>query len=553
MKHCRCMLCAEPLPADIACPDYDCIVRAEKEVILATNYWQPSNSVNTISDSLRELSRRAGRRGKKQLPVKIMWDRGTLSQLVDNHAMVNQAGREALKLPPLSEIPNLHLEVINFHRPVMGTFHAKFLIVDRRVALLNSNNIQDRPNLEMMIHLEGPVVESFYDIFLYSWHHRLQPALPCLTTPQTWGASKEDYRFREENQYLNDIELVKASKAARKLLKQQYGDDEKLAALRKVGTREGQSTGASIISSGGRIQDFLGGMAQSSRMAQSRRGSFADNSDEDLLHPEAAHRRQQQDKKSGVHFADVVMRAVENRRKSFTGPRLGEMRAATTPSPSAPLATGDSDSGFSGHTNPRTPQHAASDPVRSADFATQGHDISARAGTDKHNPNAVDNLETRINPQQRYDTQLAAAETASYSGNPLKRKSQEEMPHTLPDFNFSNTSLGPGQPGSSTAELGLGRGSSASLPVEQHAEARTSAAHPAAATTATSVPAMATEAQPDKRPGLNDRTLSGASYKSASGSVSNGTPVPRRDTSRSTDERPLTGSSTKKGYKTGCE
>jgi phosphatidylserine/phosphatidylglycerophosphate/cardiolipin synthase-like enzyme len=30
----------------------------------------------------------------------------------------------------------------NFHRVLLGTFHAKFLIVDRKVALINSNNIQ---------------------------------------------------------------------------------------------------------------------------------------------------------------------------------------------------------------------------------------------------------------------------------------------------------------------------------------------------------------------------------------------------------------------------
>lgn len=32
----------------------------------------------------------------------------------------------------------------NFHRVLLGTFHAKFLIVDRKVALLNSNNIQGK-------------------------------------------------------------------------------------------------------------------------------------------------------------------------------------------------------------------------------------------------------------------------------------------------------------------------------------------------------------------------------------------------------------------------
>lgn len=37
------------------------------------------------------------------------------------------------------------------------------MIVDRKVTLVNSDNIQDRANMEMMVHLEGPIVDSLYD------------------------------------------------------------------------------------------------------------------------------------------------------------------------------------------------------------------------------------------------------------------------------------------------------------------------------------------------------------------------------------------------------
>ena len=50
------------------------------------------------------------------------------------------------------------------------SFHSKFLVVDGRVALISSNNIQDRVNLEMMTHLEGNIVKSFTDTALLSWH-----------------------------------------------------------------------------------------------------------------------------------------------------------------------------------------------------------------------------------------------------------------------------------------------------------------------------------------------------------------------------------------------
>lgn len=75
------------------------------------------------------------------------------------------------------------MEVQNYHQPMLGTFHSKYMVVDRKVACLNSNNIQDNANLEMMVHLEGPIVDSFYDMALVSWHNELKPPLPLLNHP----------------------------------------------------------------------------------------------------------------------------------------------------------------------------------------------------------------------------------------------------------------------------------------------------------------------------------------------------------------------------------
>ena len=65
-------------------------------------------------------------------------------------------------------MPNIDLAVVNFHRPPLGTFHSKFMVVDRQIATVSSNNIQDNDNLEMMTHLEGPIVDSeFFVCLLY--------------------------------------------------------------------------------------------------------------------------------------------------------------------------------------------------------------------------------------------------------------------------------------------------------------------------------------------------------------------------------------------------
>ncbi|KDQ54467.1 hypothetical protein JAAARDRAFT_38135 [Jaapia argillacea MUCL 33604] len=224
-----------------------CIVNAEKQVLLATNYLQPSESQKTIMEALKELSRRVEKRGQKEkVVVKLIYDRGELRQLFNNHVPVlpGTKGWKDVALPDLSEIPNLDIEVINFHRVLLGTFHAKFMIVDRKLCLLNSNNIQDRPNVEMMIHLEGPVVDSFIDTFFLSWSNALVPPPPSLISPSSVPSTIGKYTFASENSNILDIEFGKAAKAARAILKKQgEGDQQNLSALRKRMERRGTARG----------------------------------------------------------------------------------------------------------------------------------------------------------------------------------------------------------------------------------------------------------------------------------------------------------------------
>lgn len=160
------------------------IVRAEKEVILATNYWQNSVASKYITNAMKELSRRAGERGVR-IVMKLEYDRGSPKQLLDNHYMVSESEYldKAVGLPRPEEIKNIDLQVMNYHKPMLGTFHCKYMVVDRNVAILQSNNIQDNDNLEMMIHMEGPIVDSIYDMALISWHKKLDPPLPMINSP----------------------------------------------------------------------------------------------------------------------------------------------------------------------------------------------------------------------------------------------------------------------------------------------------------------------------------------------------------------------------------
>ncbi|KZT52557.1 hypothetical protein CALCODRAFT_520622 [Calocera cornea HHB12733] len=225
---------------------YDVIIRAEHEVILATNYWQPSRSVTKIGDALRQLSKTAGEKNRKII-VKLMYDRGALRQFIHNHAPVPPKGWKAVDLPEAAEIPNIQMEVVNFHRPLLGTFHSKYLIVDRKVALLNSNNIQDRPNVEMMVHLEGPIVDSLFDMAMLSWHNALKPPLPSLLGELSDASTQSPgprYKFGKQNPYIACKNIEAASRRARGELRRQH--TELLAELERERQQRMHGRGAEL-------------------------------------------------------------------------------------------------------------------------------------------------------------------------------------------------------------------------------------------------------------------------------------------------------------------
>ncbi|WWC60775.1 uncharacterized protein I303_103351 [Kwoniella dejecticola CBS 10117] len=177
----------------------DIIVRAQHEIFLATNFWEASSAAKTIVDAFKELSRRVIERNGKKVVIKMMYDRGNPQQVIDPHQAVDVKTYtgDKVKLPSPEEIPGCILEVQNYHQPPVGTFHAKYMVVDRQIAILNSNNIQDRVNVEMMNHIEGPIVQSLYEMALVSWWKTFDPPLPLLGLPPTYDLArgKEAYDF----------------------------------------------------------------------------------------------------------------------------------------------------------------------------------------------------------------------------------------------------------------------------------------------------------------------------------------------------------------------
>lgn len=110
--------------------------------------------------------------------------------------MVNYI-RKSVQLPTPDEIPNIDLEAISFHEPLLGTLHAKFMVVDRKIATIKSNNMEDSDNMEMMTHVEGPVVDSIYDCALATWGNAFNQTLPSAKAPATNGGLSSSDKIGE--------------------------------------------------------------------------------------------------------------------------------------------------------------------------------------------------------------------------------------------------------------------------------------------------------------------------------------------------------------------
>ena len=94
-------------------------------VLLVTNFWKASESASLVCNALRELSRRGQARGRRAV-VKIMHDRGDVKQLVTPHQRVPPKvfadPQGPVRIPSPDELPQVGLEVVDYHAPPLGTF-----------------------------------------------------------------------------------------------------------------------------------------------------------------------------------------------------------------------------------------------------------------------------------------------------------------------------------------------------------------------------------------------------------------------------------------------
>lgn len=144
------------------------IETAEVEILLSTSYWEgKSLSAFMIARSCRQVLVRHPR-----VIIRIIVDNGT-KENIGKKNNIREISRENWKQElgiDHRTLPSCDMRVKSIHVPLLGTMHAKYVVVDRKIVVLSSNNVQDRPNAELAVSMIGEVCNSFVDIFYTSWN-----------------------------------------------------------------------------------------------------------------------------------------------------------------------------------------------------------------------------------------------------------------------------------------------------------------------------------------------------------------------------------------------
>jgi len=170
------------------------IEKARSEILITSSYWEGASlSAFMLSRSLRRTVRNNG-----NIVIKIVVDNGSRENIgkkgnlvtIDKHKWKKELG---LFFDDMLQ----DVQVKSVHVPLLGTMHAKFLVVDNKRVVISSNNVQDRPNAEMAVTMEGRVVSSFRDIFMRLFHYggKVPKNLPLFSESNEQHETEEDVQI----------------------------------------------------------------------------------------------------------------------------------------------------------------------------------------------------------------------------------------------------------------------------------------------------------------------------------------------------------------------
>lgn len=171
---------------DMICQE---ILASKKYILLNTSYWDSnSNAVKRIGDTLLALDEQLQHQATT-VKVRILIDTGNAWHFLGKNRLVI----DRIGLPKFDDMARLDIEIVSYHKTVLGTLHSKFLVVDGERAWIMSNNIQDRPNIEMAVLFGGRVIGEFETIFFKTFYDsENQEQVTFLNTEETDDISSED-------------------------------------------------------------------------------------------------------------------------------------------------------------------------------------------------------------------------------------------------------------------------------------------------------------------------------------------------------------------------
>ncbi|KNG51060.1 phospholipase d protein [Stemphylium lycopersici] len=148
------------------------------ELILVTCFWARSTTLDTLNGVLRTLSDKAVRRGTEKIRVRLCFSSSSVFQkLFHKQATTGQtyppsAWVKRLGLPDPSELNGLNIEIKSIFILPFSVMHPKFIIVDRKTAVLPSCNISWEEWFEGAVTLTGPIVDQFLKFYRTFWEQR---------------------------------------------------------------------------------------------------------------------------------------------------------------------------------------------------------------------------------------------------------------------------------------------------------------------------------------------------------------------------------------------
>jgi len=150
------------------------IEAVQAELILVTCFWARSRTLDALSGALRKLSAKA-LSNRSSIRVRICFSSSSLYQKLFHTTSLQgrlyapSEWQSKLSLPNASELHGLDLEVKSIFVLPFSVMHPKFVILDRKHVYLPSCNISWEDWFEGSVHLSGPVMEHFINLWQGFW------------------------------------------------------------------------------------------------------------------------------------------------------------------------------------------------------------------------------------------------------------------------------------------------------------------------------------------------------------------------------------------------